>query len=142
MSETQDGELPMNSSNAEDLDALFIVPSSMSSTDEEHEVKNDKDDEAANNEDDDDIDESDALNVISGNQRVKEKIVDVSIEEMLGALFSSNELPDTDVVEQHRLAFNIRAFNFDPETGEFPIPPATGKQFDNNRYQETVKTLK
>jgi hypothetical protein len=67
--------------------------------------------------------------------------VDVSDSEMVEVAFMT-DVPDNEVTQRQRLAFNARAFGYNAISDIFPMPPKSSTQFTDKKYSETLDIMR
>jgi hypothetical protein len=67
--------------------------------------------------------------------------VDVPDSEMVEVAFMT-DVPDNEVTQRQRLAFNVQAFGYNAISDIFPTPPKSRTQFTNEKYSETLDILR
>jgi hypothetical protein len=67
--------------------------------------------------------------------------VDVSDLEMVDVAFMT-DVPNNEVTQRQRLAFNVRAFGYNSISDIFPTPPKSSTQFTNEKFSETLDIMR
>jgi hypothetical protein len=67
--------------------------------------------------------------------------VDVSDLEMVGVAFMT-DVPDNEVTQRQRLAFNVPAFGYNCISDIFPTPPKSSTQFTDEKFSETLDIMR
>jgi hypothetical protein len=67
--------------------------------------------------------------------------VDVPDLEMVEVAFMT-DVPDNEVMQRQRLAFNARAFGYNAISDIFPMPPKSSTQFTDKKYSETLDIMR
>jgi hypothetical protein len=67
--------------------------------------------------------------------------VDVSDSEMVEVAFMT-DVPDNEVTQRQRLAFNAQVFGYNTISDIFPTPPKSSTQFTNKKYSETLDIMR